>query len=86
MQAIRHTPVLAERAVELLGARRRGLFVDGTIGTGGHAELILGVDGGAAELLGVDRDPGAIAEARERLASFGPRVQLVCANFSGIAA
>ncbi|MGD1048811.1 MAG: 16S rRNA (cytosine(1402)-N(4))-methyltransferase RsmH [Candidatus Krumholzibacteriaceae bacterium] len=86
MQAARHIPVLAERAVELLLARNGGLFVDGTVGTGGHAELILGADGGRAELLGVDRDPGAIAEARERLKPFGPRVKLVCANFSGIAA
>jgi len=86
MQTVRHTPVLAERAVELLLAHKGGLFVDGTVGTGGHAELILGAGAGLAELLGVDRDPGAIAEARERLATFGPRVKLVCANFSGIAA
>ena len=72
--------------MELLLAHKGGLFVDGTVGTGGHAELILGAGAGLAELLGVDRDPGAIAEARERLAPFGPRAKLVCANFSGIAA
>jgi len=72
--------------MELLLARKGGLFVDGTVGTGGHAELILGADDSTVEVLGIDRDPGAIAEAQARLASFGPRVKLVRANFDGIAA
>jgi 16S rRNA (cytosine1402-N4)-methyltransferase len=84
MSAVRHIPVLAETAVELLRARDAGLIVDGTVGTGGHAELILSAGGGSVEVLGIDRDPGAIEEARERLAPFGSRVRLVCGNFRGI--
>lgn len=85
MPTVRHTPVLAETAVELLLARGAGLFVDGTAGTGGHTELILERSGASTEVLGIDRDPGAIEEARARLAPFGARVKLVCANFREIA-
>jgi 16S rRNA (cytosine1402-N4)-methyltransferase len=86
MQAVRHTPVLAEAAVDLLVARRAGLFVDGTVGTGGHAERVLSVGGESTEVLGIDRDPGAIEEARARLARFGPRVRFVRGNFRRITA
>lgn len=85
MFAVRHIPVMAETAVELLLPRPGGLYVDGTVGTGGHAELILGAGDGRTELVGVDRDPGAIAEARARLAPFGSRATLVCGNFRDIA-
>jgi len=71
--------------VELLLAQRSGLFVDGTVGTGGHTELILETAGPSAEVLGIDRDAGALEEARARLAVFGERVKLVCANFRDIA-
>jgi 16S rRNA (cytosine1402-N4)-methyltransferase len=85
MSTVRHTPVLAETAVELLLARKSGLFVDGTVGTGGHTELILETAGSSAEVLGIDRDAGALDAARARLAGFGARVKLVCANFRDIA-
>jgi len=85
MTTVRHIPVLAETAVELLLARRSGLFVDGTVGTGGHTELILDSVGPSAEVLGIDRDASALEEARARLAVFGERVKLVCANFRDIA-
>jgi len=71
--------------VELLLARKSGLFVDGTVGTGGHTELILEAAGPSAEVLGIDRDAGALEEARSRLAVFGDRVKLACANFRDIA-
>lgn len=82
---VRHIPVLAEKAVELLVARKSGLFVDGTVGTGGHTELILEAAGPSAEVLGIDRDAGALEETRARLDVFGERVKLVCANFRDIA-
>ena len=85
MSTVRHTPVLAEAAVELLLARTSGLFVDGTVGTGGHTELILETAGSSAEVLGIDRDAGALDAARVRLAGRGGRVKLVCANFRDIA-
>jgi 16S rRNA (cytosine1402-N4)-methyltransferase len=84
MPAVRHTPVMAEAAVGLLLARTSGLFVDCTVGTGGHTELILRATDPSAEVLGIDRDAGALEEARARLAGFGERVRLVCANFRDI--
>jgi 16S rRNA (cytosine1402-N4)-methyltransferase len=84
MSAIRHIPVLAETAVDLLVGRPGALFVDGTAGTGGHTELIL-ERSGDAEVLGIDRDPGAIEETRARLARFGARLRLVRGNFRQVA-
>lgn len=81
MPTVRHTPVLGETAVKLLVKRGAELLVDGTVGTGGHTELILERSEESTDVIGVDRDPGAIADARARLAPFGARVQLICANF-----
>jgi len=79
-----HTPVLADEAVKLLLASAPGLFVDATVGTGGHAERLLRESKSEVRLFGVDRDPRAIEEARSRLAPFGSRVELVNGNFRRI--
>lgn len=79
-----HTPVMAEEAVKLLLAKERGLFVDATVGTGGHAERLLRESASGVRLIGVDRDPRALEVARSRLASFGSRVELVSGNFRRI--
>lgn len=60
---------------------RGGFYVDATLGAGGHAEALLERAPGI-RLLGIDRDPDALALARARLARFGPRVDLVQANFA----
>ncbi|MFY9551241.1 MAG: 16S rRNA (cytosine(1402)-N(4))-methyltransferase RsmH, partial [Thermoanaerobaculia bacterium] len=78
-----HTPVLVEDALELLAPERGGLFVDATVGAGGHAEALL-ERGPRARVLGIDRDPEALALARERLARFGDRVALVEADFADL--
>lgn len=79
-----HVPVLQSEALELLRADRGGLFVDVTLGLGGHAEAVLRASP-ATRLLGLDRDPQALAIARERLAPFGDRVQFVESNFDRLA-
>ncbi|HEX5725336.1 MAG TPA: 16S rRNA (cytosine(1402)-N(4))-methyltransferase RsmH [Longimicrobiaceae bacterium] len=76
-----HAPVLVEEAMELLRPERGGTFLDGTLGGGGHAEALL-ERGPEARLIGVDRDPDALAEAGRRLARFGDRARLVRANFA----
>lgn len=68
-----HVPVLRDRVVELVDEAPRGVIVDVTLGAGGHAEAI--VDArlarhGEAHLIGLDRDPAALALAAERLARF----------------
>jgi 16S rRNA (cytosine1402-N4)-methyltransferase len=79
--AATHQPVMVDEAVALLAPERGGLFVDCTVGLGGHAEALLR-RGPSARLLGLDRDPQALALAAERLAPFGERVRLVRARFS----
>ena len=84
MSPIHHQPVMVEEAVTLLAPERGGLFADCTLGLGGHAEALLR-RGERARLLGLDRDPQALALAAERLAPFGERVRLVRARFSELA-
>ena len=82
-----HTPVLLERCVELLAPaleRAGAVFVDATLGMGGHAEAFLERFPGA-HLIGLDRDTDALRLAGERLARFGDRVTLVHTVYDGIA-
>ena len=76
-----HLPVLADEVTFLLRPRHGGWVVDGTIGMGGHAERLLDAGGTETRLLGIDRDPEALARARERLARFGGRVTLRRGSF-----
>jgi len=66
----------------LLQPERGGIFVDCTVGLGGHARILL--DDGAARLIGIDRDTDALALARQSLARFGDRVTLVHADYRDI--
>ena len=82
-----HTPVLLDRCVELLApalAHDGAVFVDATLGMGGHAEAFLERFPGA-HLIGLDRDTDALRLAGERLARFGDRVTLVHTVYDGIA-
>ncbi|HYY57625.1 MAG TPA: 16S rRNA (cytosine(1402)-N(4))-methyltransferase RsmH [Pyrinomonadaceae bacterium] len=79
-----HRPVLLPETIELLGPARGGLFVDGTLGLGGHAQAILEASADA-RVLGIDRDGEALALAAERLAPFGSRFRAVHADFRDIA-
>lgn len=82
-----HTPVLLERVVEILvpALEHGGVFVDGTVGLGGHARSIL-ERAPQAELVGIDRDPGALEAARTNLAPHQERVRLVRDDFARIPA
>ncbi len=74
-----HEPVLLAETVALLDPSRGGLFVDCTVGLGGHARAVL--QAGASRLLGLDRDPSALALAAAALAEWSPRVELVHADY-----
>src|SRR5688572_28903826 len=65
-----------------LAPARGGVFVDCTVGLGGHAAALL--DAGATRLIGFDRDPAALTLAAERLQRFGDRVTLVHSDFRAI--
>lgn len=78
-----HEPVLVAETLEYL-APRRGLVVDCTLGLGGHAEAILDA-AESVRLLGLDRDPQALALAARRLERYGDRVELAEASFDRLA-
>jgi 16S rRNA (cytosine1402-N4)-methyltransferase len=76
MEQVSHRPVLLREALEALGCRPGGFWVDGTVGPGGHAEAILRATSPDGRLLACDRDDAAIDLARRRLSPFGDRVLL----------
>ena len=84
-----HEPVLAAEIIALI-VRKPGIYVDGTLGGGGHSLAILRelFDKGYAEgslLIGIDQDDAALREARERLADYAAYTAFVKGNFAGIA-
>jgi len=80
-----HEPVLLSESIELLTPRSAGLYLDGTLGGGGHAEAILEAATPGGRLIGLDRDPRAIEHARGRLARFADRIELYEMDFAEIA-
>ena len=77
-----HLPVLADEVLEMMAAGSGKFIIDGTLGGGGHTELLLKA---GASVLGVDRDPEALAHAGARLSGFAPRFSTYQANFSELA-
>ncbi|MGD2215844.1 MAG: 16S rRNA (cytosine(1402)-N(4))-methyltransferase RsmH, partial [Gemmatimonadales bacterium] len=78
-----HTPVMIQEVVRYLAPDRGGLFLDGTVGGGGHAEAILRASD-QAELLAVDRDPEAQDEAGAQLQRFGKRVRFARGDYADV--
>ena len=78
-----HRPVLLEETLDALAVRDGGAYVDGTFGRGGHAAAILDRLGEGGRLTVVDRDPEALAWARERFGD-DPRVTAVQGNFGDL--
>jgi len=80
-QNIRHVPVLLREAIELLAPHPGGVYVDGTIGAGGHATELLKGSSPDGILVGLDQDREAIERCRRNLAAYGDRVILRHANY-----
>lgn len=84
MEEPRHKPVLLAEAIKFLICDPEGMYVDGTVGSGGHALLILERTAPEGRLIGLDWDTQAIRRARQNLAFFGKRVILINKNFKEI--
>jgi 16S rRNA (cytosine1402-N4)-methyltransferase len=80
---LNHEPVLTAEVLQQLQPERGGVFADCTVGLGGHARALLAA--GATRLVGLDRDPAALAIASDTLAPWADRVQLVHADYRDIA-
>ncbi|HEX4566440.1 MAG TPA: 16S rRNA (cytosine(1402)-N(4))-methyltransferase RsmH [Vicinamibacterales bacterium] len=74
-----HEPVMVPQVLDLLAPARGGVFVDCTVGLGGHSRALL--QAGASRIVGLDRDEAALAIAGEALAAFRHRVELVHADY-----
>ncbi|MDR0854401.1 MAG: 16S rRNA (cytosine(1402)-N(4))-methyltransferase RsmH [Clostridiales Family XIII bacterium] len=79
-----HTPVLASECIEALNIRGDGIYVDGTLGGGGHASLIAEKLEKSGTLIGIDKDIEAIDSAADRLESYGCKKLLINDSFENI--
>ncbi|MEY8332950.1 16S rRNA (cytosine(1402)-N(4))-methyltransferase RsmH [Lachnospiraceae bacterium 47-T17] len=79
-----HTSVLLEETIEHLNIRPEGVYVDGTLGGGGHAARVLGQLSGSGRLIGIDQDADAIAAAKERLRDYEGRLTVIHSNYAAM--
>ncbi len=79
-----HRPVLLEECIEFLNPQNGKVYMDGTLGLGGHTEAILDACGPDGRVVAFDRDGAAIEKSQERLAHYGDRLTIVRRNFSEI--
>ena len=84
MNSVYHEPVMAQEVLDFLDPRGEALFLDGTLGGGGHTRRILEACPGC-RVVAVDRDPEALAEARAALADLGDRVRVMHCRFDDAA-
>jgi len=79
-----HTPVLLEETIRFLAPVDGGIYVDGTLGLGGHAEKIMQSCGPSGRVIGFEWDASALELAQKRLAPFGERFYALHRNYSEI--
>ena len=79
-----HYSVLLEETIENLNIRPDGIYVDGTLGGGGHASEVAKRLSEKGRLIGIDQDADAIRAAGERLAPFGDRVTIIRSNYANM--
>ena len=80
----KHISIMPDEVIEYLNIKPDGIYVDGTLGGGGHALLVAGRLSGQGRLIGIDQDGDAIRAAGERLADYRDRVEIVRDNYSSM--
>lgn len=81
----KHTSVLLEQTIENLDIKPEGIYLDGTLGGGGHAFAAASKLKGKGRLIGIDQDEDAIAAAGERLKPYEERITLIRDNYANAA-
>lgn len=77
----KHVSVLLEETIEYLNVKRDGIYIDGTLGGGGHAYEVCKILGETGRFIGIDQDEAAIKAGKERLIEFGDKVTIVRSNY-----
>ena len=77
----KHVSIMLDEVIKNLDIKSDGIYVDGTLGGGGHAWHICRQLGPKGRLIGIDQDAAAIEASRKRLAEFGPKVTVVRSNY-----
>lgn len=85
MASFQHTSVLAAETLRYLAPHAGGLYIDGTLGGGGHSEKILEASAPDGRVIGIDRDQAALAAAGARLSRFGDRFRPIRDSFGNLA-
>jgi len=80
----KHIPVLLKETIELLITDKDGLYVDATLGTGGHTIFMLSTLGENGKVIGIDWDPEMINISKNNLAEYSDRVKIIPGNFANI--
>jgi 16S rRNA (cytosine1402-N4)-methyltransferase len=77
-----HIPVLCDKVVDFLNPKPDGVYIDGTVGLGGHSAAILEISAPSGRVIGIDLDVEALTVAESRLHAFGERSSLINGNFA----
>ena len=77
-----HIPILSDKVVNFLKPKRDGVYIDGTVGLGGHSTAILRTSAPDGRVIGIDLDADALTIAKDRLHTFGERSTLINGNFA----
>jgi len=79
-----HKPIMPKEVIDLISPKKGGIYVDCTLGGGGHAKLIADEIGNTGKLIGIDQDTEALLAAKENLKDFGDQIQYIHGNFSNL--
>ena len=77
-----HISVLCDKVIDFLSPKSDGVYIDGTVGLGGHSAAILEAAGPNGRVIGIDLDAEALTIAEDRLQAFGDRYSLISGNFA----